>query len=148
MSFGLVLCTITAFNNPLKCSMMYNAGLLPKCSLDNAMPIGILSGYGEKRQQVRDTWGKDQCVFFIVGKKNGVWPKEEALREKDMLLVDMEEQYSVILSYKTALWFHFAHKWFPHAPYVLKVSLREMMGEICLITVMAYYVSVIWMLGS
>jgi hypothetical protein len=40
----------------------------PGCTL----PIGLLSGYADKRDGVRSTWGKGQCVFFMVGKTNGM----------------------------------------------------------------------------
>jgi hypothetical protein len=70
------------------------------------MPVGILSGYAPKRQAVRDTWGKDACVYFIVGKKDGAWPEDEATHHGDLLLLDMDEVYhgiTSILPYKTVL---------------------------------------------
>ena len=90
-----------------------------------SLPVGVLSGYAVKRQAVRDTWGKDFCVYFIVGKKDGAWPEEEATQYGDLVLLDMEEIYrgnESILPYKTALWFYVAHQQFPEAMYVLKTD--------------------------
>ncbi len=93
-----------------------------KCT---TMPVGVLSGYAPKRQAVRNTWGKDVCVYFIVGKKDGAWPEEEATHHGDLLLLDMEEVYhgiTSILPYKTAIWFYLAHEQFPQAMHVLKTD--------------------------
>jgi len=99
--------------------------ILPPHRKCTTMPVGVLSGYAPKRQAVRDTWGKDICVYFIVGKKDGAWPEEEARHHRDLLLLDMDEVYqgiTSILPYKTALWFYLAHKEFPQAAHVLKTD--------------------------
>eukprot|EP00624_Nannochloropsis_granulata_P004180 evm.model.NODE_31053_length_64317_cov_55.547771.4 len=85
-------------------------------------PVGVLSGYAPKRQAIRDTWGKGVCLYFIVGKKDGLWPEEEATRHDDLVMLDMEEMYTSILSYKTAIWFYVAHEHFPQAMHVLKTD--------------------------
>jgi beta-1,3-galactosyltransferase 1 len=89
------------------------------------MPVGVLSGYALKRQAVRKTWGKEVCLYFIVGKNDGSWPEEEATLHSDLLLLDMEEVYhgiTSILPYKTAIWFYLAHEHFPQAMHVLKTD--------------------------
>lgn len=98
------------------------------------IPVGVLSGYALKRQAVRSTWGKDVCAYFIVGKKDGAWPEEEATHHGDLLLLDMEEVYqgvTSILPYKTAIWLYLAHERFAGATHVLKTdddSYVEMAG--------------------
>jgi hypothetical protein len=89
------------------------------------MPIGVLSGYPERRQRVRNAWAKDQCVYFMVAKKRGEWPVEEAEKYNDVILLDLNEEYAgefSVLPYKTALWFVLAHEWFPEAGHVLKTD--------------------------
>ena len=89
------------------------------------IPIGVLSGNATKRQSVRETWGKNVCVYFIVGKKEGQWPEEEAGQYADLVLVDMEEVYhgaTSILPYKTSLWFCWASRQFPQAQHILKTD--------------------------
>jgi len=91
------------------------------------LPIGVLSGYAARRQEVRETWGKNKssCVYFMVGKENGAWPEEEFRQEGDLVLLDMDEIYSgsnSSLPYKTWLWFYLAHQWFPEAMHVLKTD--------------------------
>jgi hypothetical protein len=104
-------------------SVTYVAPPFRNCS---TIPIGVLSGYATKRQEVRDTWAKDSsCVYFIVGKKDGAWPEEEATLHSDLLLLDMEEVYQntlSILPYKTALWFYLANQRFPEAMHILKTD--------------------------
>jgi len=93
-----------------------------KCKV---LPIGVTSGHADLRKRVRETWGHGECVFFVVGKTDGVWPEAEAKKEKDMILIDMEEAYAgenSILPYKTALWFSRAREWFPGFDYVLKTD--------------------------
>jgi hypothetical protein len=90
-----------------------------------AFPIGVLSGYAAKRANVRENWGQNRCVFFVVGTTNGAWPEEEQAQHQDLILLDTEEVYhgeDSILSYKTAAWFLFAHAHFPNASYVLKTD--------------------------
>lgn len=102
--------------------VLYIAPAPRKCT---TIPVGVLSGYAPKRQAVRDTWGKSVCVYFIVGKKDGAWPEEEATRHGDLLLLDMDEVYhgiTSILPYKTAIWFYLAHEQFPEAMHVLKTD--------------------------
>lgn len=90
-----------------------------------SMPIGIISGYTDKRESIRDSWGKNSCSFFIVGKKDGKWPEDEAVEKKDLILIDMNEVYhgsESILPYKTALWFYLVAQHFPDMKYVLKTD--------------------------
>jgi len=89
------------------------------------LPIGVLSGYVTKRQAVRDTWGKNYCVYFMIGKKNGAWPQEEATQHSDVVLLDIDETYGGVnssLPYKTALWFYLVHQHFPKAMHALKTD--------------------------
>lgn len=103
-------------------SVTYIAPSFRNCK---SLPIGVLSAYAPKRQSVRDTWGKNHCVYFMVGKIDGAWPYEEATRHSDLVLLDIDETYhgaDSSLPYKTALWFYLVHQHFPNALYVLKTD--------------------------
>jgi len=63
--------------------------------------IGVISGYADKRSSVRDTWGKHQCVYFIVAKKDEQWPILEAFEYSDMIFVDLEDVYDGMKSILT-----------------------------------------------
>jgi len=78
--------TVTMFG----ISVTYVAPIPRNCT---TMPVGVISGYAPKRQAVRNSWGKDVCLYFIVGKNDSLWPEEEATSHGDLLLLDMEEVY-------------------------------------------------------
>jgi hypothetical protein len=64
-------------------------------------------------------------VYFLIGKKDGVWPQEEATQRDDLVLLDMEEAYGGVnstLPYKSALWFYLAYQQYPKAMHVLKTD--------------------------
>ena len=91
------------------------------------LPIGVLSGYRSKRNQVRATWGKasGSAVFFLVARKEGQWPLAEFDEFQDMILLDLPEVYSQlesVLPTKVQAWFHAAHTFLPDAPHVMKTD--------------------------
>lgn len=111
----------------------------PRLANCTTLPIGVLSGYAERRQAVRSTYGKNACVYFVVGKRDGVWPEQEAIEWKDIIMIDLEEVYHgerSILPHKTALWFHVANRLYSDASYILKtdddsyVAVRELELEL------------------
>ena len=63
------------------------------------LPIGVLSFEREKRDIVRQTWGKQKHadVFFLLGKSNGEWPIEEFEEHMDLILIDMPEGYGQVI---------------------------------------------------
>ena len=89
-------------------------------------PIGVLSYKKERRDLVRNTWAFGQAgVFFFVGKRDGVWPIDEFYYLKDLVLVDIEEEYQGVnssLSFKTNVLFHMMHAAFINFSYLLKTD--------------------------
>ena len=91
----------------------------------SGIPVGVLSSDATRRQAIRNPWGAQSCVYFIVGTRNGTWPHQEAAQRADVVLLDMEEVYhglDSILPYKTALWFYLGYQHFPRATHILKTD--------------------------
>ncbi len=85
--------------------------------------VGILSYDKKKRQLIRDKF--DENIYFIVGKQNGNFDKDEFEKYNDIIVLDEEESYmgeDTILPYKTQVFFHAVHSKVKAYKYVLKID--------------------------
>lgn len=119
----------TIVNSTLEIYQSRASYAIPAFRNCTVLPIGVISGssHSSERAAIRKTWGRQSkgCLYFIVGRHNGVWPEDEAKEECDLILLDMEEVYHgeiSILPFKTALWFHIAYEQFPLATHIVKVD--------------------------
>mmetsp|Transcript_712 Transcript_712/g.872 ORF Transcript_712/g.872 Transcript_712/m.872 type:complete len:695 (+) Transcript_712:226-2310(+) len=96
-------------------------------TVNSDVSFGVLSrGHNkEMRDSVRETWGMDingkkRPVFFLMTLDDGMWPIEEALIERDLILIDMPPVNNTkVLSY---IWFFLSFKFSLKAKYFVKTE--------------------------
>lgn len=93
--------------------------------------IGVLSHISnfQNRQDIRQTWGSNACVYFLVAIP--VLPMmsakvlQEASEYQDLLIIQSDEKYGGVnssLPLKVAAWFNFVHSFLPQVTNIVKTD--------------------------
>lgn len=93
--------------------------------------VGVLSHISnfQNRQDIRQTWGSNACVYFLVAipvlPMMSAKVQQEASEYQDLLIIQSDEKYGGVnssLPLKVAAWFNFVHSFLPQVTNIVKTD--------------------------